>query len=109
MNNILLTIFIAIYFIGIVVIIYQMYNITVIDAECRGIKHPKLMGVLALSGQSSEGIIFYLLHRRKYPIKNITSRIQNEINKRKKCILVGIIFMVVGAIGFILITFNIKV
>ena len=109
MNNILLTIFIAIYFIGIVVIIYQMYKITVIDAECREIKHPKLMGVLALSGQSSEGIIFYLLHRRKYPIKNITSRIQNEINKRKKCILVGIIFMVVGAIGFILITFNIKV
>lgn len=108
MNYILLTIFIAIYFIGIVVVSYQIYKITVIDAKCRGIKHPKFMGALALSGQSSEGIILYLLHRRKYPKKNITPKIQNEINERKKCILVGIIFMVVGAIGFVLITFNIK-
>ena len=67
------------------------------------------MRVLALSSQSSEGIILYLLQRRKYPIKNIKPKVQNEINKRKKSILVGIIFMVIGAIGFVLITFNIKV
>ena len=70
-------------------------------AKARGIKHPKLMGLLATSGKSSEGIILYLLHRRKYPIKNTTKEVQNEIDRRKKIALVGIIFMVVGAIGFV--------
>ena len=70
-------------------------------AKARGIKHPKLMGLLATSGKSSEGIILYLLHRRKNPIKNITKEEQNEIDRRKKIALVGIIFMVVGAIGFV--------
>ena len=101
MNYILLAIFIAIYLIGIVATIYQVYKITVIDSKARGIKHPKLMGLLATSGKSSEGIIIYLLHRRKYPIKNITQEEQNEIDRRKKIALVGIIFMVVGAIGFV--------
>lgn len=101
MNYILLAIFIAIYLIGVVAIIYQIYKITVIDAKARGIKHPKLMGLLATSGKSSEGIILYLLHRRKYPIKNTTKEEQNEIDRRKKIALVGIIFMVVGAIGFV--------
>ena len=59
------------------------------------------MGLLATSGKSSEGIILYLLHRRKYPIKNTTKEVQNEIDRRKKIALVGIIFMVVGAIGFV--------
>ena len=101
MNYILLAIFIAIYLVGVVATIYQIYKITVIDAKARGIKHPKLMGLLATSGKSSEGIILYLLHRRKYPIKNITKEEQNEIDRRKKIALVGIIFMVVGAIGFV--------
>lgn len=101
MNYILLAIFVAIYLIGVVAIIYQIYKITVIDAKARGIKHPKLMGLLATSGKSSEGIILYLLHRRKYPIKNTTREEQNEIDRRKKIVLVGIIFMVVGAIGFV--------
>ena len=107
MNHILLAIFIAIYFIGIVSIIYQIYKITVIDAKSREIKHPRLMGLLASSTQQSEGLIFYLLHRRKYPIKNITAKEQKEIDKRKKIALVGIIFMVVGAIGFIFFVFKI--
>lgn len=101
MNYILLAIFIAIYLIGVVAIIYQIYKITVIDSKARGIKHPKLMGLLATSGKSSEGIILYLLHRRKYPMENITKEEQNEIDRRKKIALVGIIFMVVGAIGFV--------
>ena len=101
MNYILLAIFITIYLIEVVDKIYQVYKITVIDSKARGIKHPKLMGLLATSGKSSEGIILYLLHRRKYPIKNITKEEQNEIDRRKKIALVGIIFMVVGAIGFV--------
>lgn len=101
MNYILLAIFIAIYLIGLVATVYQVYKITVIDSKTRGINHPKLMGLLAASGKSSEGIILYLLHRRKYPIKNISKEEQNEIERRKKIVLVGIIFMIIGAIGFV--------
>mgnify|MGYP004456189831 FL=1 len=101
MNYILLAIFIAIYLIGLVATIYQVYKITVIDSKARGISHPKLMGLLATSGKSSEGIILYLLHRRKYPIKNISKEEENEIERRKKIVLVGIIFMIIGAIGFV--------
>ena len=79
----------------------MLIKITVIDAKVRDIKHPKLMGLLATSGKSSEGIILYLLHRRKYPIKNITKEEQYEIDRRKKIALVGIIFMIVGAMWFV--------
>ena len=102
MNYILLAIFIAIYLIGVIATVYQVYKITVIDAKARDLKHPKLMGLLATSGRSSEGIILSLLHRRKYPIKNISKEEQNEIERRKKIALVGLIFMVIGAIGFVL-------
>ncbi|MBP3597779.1 MAG: hypothetical protein J6J60_10385 [Clostridia bacterium] len=101
MNYIFIAIFVAIYLVGIVSTIYQIYKITIIDAKARDIKHPKLMGLLATSGKSSEGLILYLLHRRKYPIKNITSNEQIEIESRKKKALVGIVFMVIGAIGFV--------
>lgn len=101
MNYILLAIFIAIYLIGVITVVYQIYKITIIDAKARNIKHPKLMGLLATSGKSSEGIILYLLHRRKYPIKNITKEEQNEIDRRKKIAFVSIIFIVIGAIGFV--------
>ena len=93
MNYILLTIFVAIYLIGVVSTVYQVYKITVIDAKARGIKHPKLMGLLATSGKSSD--------RRKYPIKTISKEEESEISRRKKIALVGIIFMVIGAIGFV--------
>ena len=92
MNYIFMAIFIAIYLVGAVSMVYQLYKITIIDAKARGLKHPKL---------SSEGLILYLLKRRKYPIKNITDSEKEEISKRKRIILVGIIFMVIGAIGFV--------
>ncbi len=101
MNYILLTIFVAIYLIGVVSTVYQVYKITVIDAKARDIKHPKLMGLLATSGKSSEGIVLYLLHRRKYPIKTISKEEESEISRRKKIALVGLVFMVIGAIGFV--------
>lgn len=84
MNYIFMAIFVAIYLIGVVSIVYQIYKITIIDAKARNLKHPKLMGLLATSGKSSEGLIIYLLKRRKYPIKNISSSEQQEIVRRKK-------------------------
>lgn len=101
MNYILMAIFIAIYLIGIITVVYQIYKITIIDAKARNIKHPKLMGLLATSGKSSEGLIIYLLNRKKYPIKQISDNELNEINRRKKISFVSIIFIVIGAIGFV--------
>lgn len=101
MSYILMAIFIAIYLVGAISIVYQIYKITIIDAKARGLKHPILMGVLATSGKSAEGLFVYLLKRRKYPIKNMSFSEQQEIAKRKKIALVAIIFMVVGAIGFV--------
>lgn len=101
MNYILMAIFIAIYLIGVITNVYQIYKITIIDAKARNIKHPKLMGLLATSGKSSEGLIIYLLNRKKYPIKQISDNELNEINRRKKISFVSIIFIVIGAIGFV--------
>ena len=101
MNYILMAIFIAIYLIGVITVVYQIYKITIIDAKARNIKHPKLMGLLATSGTSSEGLIIYLLNRKKYPIKQISDNELNEINRRKKISFVSIIFIVIGAIGFV--------
>jgi len=101
MNYILMAIFIAIYLIGVITVVYQIYKITIIDAKARNIKHPKLMGLLATSGKSSEGLIIYLLNRKKYPIKQISDNELNEINRRKKISFVSIIFIVIGAIGFV--------
>lgn len=101
MNYILMAIFMAIYLIGVITNVYQIYKITIIDAKARNIKHPKLMGLLATSGKSSEGLIIYLLNRKKYPIKQISDNELNEINRRKKISFVSIIFIVIGAIGFV--------
>lgn len=101
MNYILMAIFIAIYLIGVITVAYQIYKITIIDAKARNIKHPKLMGLLATSGKSSEGLILYLLNRKKYPIKQVSDNELNEINRRKKISFVSIIFIVIGAIGFV--------
>lgn len=101
MNYILMAIFIVIYLIGVITNVYQIYKITIIDAKARNIKHPKLMGLLATSGKSSEGLIIYLLNRKKYPIKQISDNELNEINRRKKISFVSIIFIVIGAIGFV--------
>jgi len=101
MSYIFMAIFIAMYLVGMVVTVYQLYKITIIDAKARDLKHPKLMGLLATSGKSSEGLIIYLLKRKKYPIKNMTQLELEEINNRKKKMLVGIIFLVVGAVGFV--------
>jgi len=97
----LIAIFIAIYLVGVVSLIYQIYNIVVTDAKARGLKHHRLIGLLATSGRSSEGLIVYLLTRKKYSIKNISFLERQEIMKRKKIILVSLMFMAIGGIGFV--------
>lgn len=81
---------------------YQVYKITVIDAKTRGLKHPKLMGILAMNGNNSSGLLLYLIGRRNYPIQHMSEEDKMQIEKRKKAVGVGLIFLTAGAIGLVL-------
>ena len=54
--------------------VYQIYRLTVMDAAARGLKHPKLWGLLAANGNNSSGLLLYLIGRRNYPLNSIDNR-----------------------------------
>ncbi|MFQ9071602.1 MAG: hypothetical protein ACLR43_01720 [Faecalibacillus faecis] len=64
--------------------VYQIYRLTVIDATIRGLKHPKLWGLLASNGNNSSGLLLYLIGRRNYPINSIDSNQKTKMIQRKK-------------------------
>ena len=45
--------------------VYQQYKLVEVDAACRGLKHPRLWGLFAASGNGQSGLILYLIGRRK--------------------------------------------
>lgn len=49
-NMVLAVIFSAAAVVGAIETVYQVYQLTVIDAAARGLKHPKLWGLLAVDG-----------------------------------------------------------
>lgn len=91
----------AVALVGAVSVMYQIYKMTVIDANARGLKHPKLWALLATNGNNSNGMIMYLIGRRKYPIINMPETDHKEIETRKKIIGIGLIFLAIGAIGLV--------
>lgn len=86
----------AVFLVGGVFSTYQLYKLVQTDAACRGIQNPRLWGVLAAGGNNQSGIILYLIHRRRYPIINITNEQRAFMDKCKKKFAVGLIFLVVG-------------
>lgn len=81
---------------------FQLFKITSLDAETRGLSHPKLWGLLATSGNNSAGLIMYLISRRKYLVINMSEEVIHEIESRKKRAGVGILFLALGTIGFVI-------
>lgn len=81
---------------------YQLYRLVQVDAECRGLKHPKLWGLFAVSGNGQSGLILYLIGRRKYPILSMPEEQQQFMNRCKKRIGVGFIFLALGTIVCVL-------
>ncbi len=81
---------------------YQLYRLVQVDAECRGLKHPKLWGAFAVSGNNSSGLLLYLVGRRKYPVLSMSEEQQQFMNRYKKRIGVGFIFLALGAIVCVL-------
>ena len=88
--------------VGAIETVYQVYQLTVIDAAARGLKHPKLWGMLAVNGNNSSGLLLYLIGRRNYPVNSMDSRQVVVMEKRKKAAGIGLVFVAVGAIGLVL-------
>lgn len=80
---------------------YQVYKMTILDAKCRGFKHPKLWGLFSIGGQNSSGLILYLVGRRKYPI-TMSIEERAEMESRKKRTAVCLVFLVTGTLTLIL-------
>lgn len=101
-NTMVVIIGAAVTMVGAFSAMYHIYKMTVIDANARGLKHPKLWGMVAINGNNSGGLIMYLIGRKKYPIKHITESDTLEIERRKKAVGVSFIFLVIGAIAVVL-------
>ena len=80
----LAAIFAAVAIVGAMETIYQIYQVTVIDEAARGLKHPKLWGMLAANGNNSSGLLLYLIGRRKYPRNAIDIKQLQLMDKKKK-------------------------
>ena len=86
---------------------FFLYRIVKADAERRGMKHPTFWGFMSISGNNSGGLILYLAKRKSHPIIRQNPRREEYIDKNKKKFGVGLIFLVIGAIIFIISLINI--
>lgn len=101
MEKYLIALGVAVLIVGLVFSIYQMFQLVKVDAVCRGLKHPKLWGLLAVSGNNQSGLLLYLIARRKHPIISMTEEQKSIIDRCKTKIGIGLIFLVVGAVACI--------
>ena len=86
----------AVFLVGGALAMYQLYKLVRTDAACRGIKTPRLWGALAAGGNNQSGIVLYLIYRRRYPIIGVTDEQKMLMDRCKKKIAVGLIFLVIG-------------
>lgn len=87
----------AVFLVGGVFAIFQLYKLVQTDAACRGIKSPRLWGAIAAGANNQSGIILYLIYRRRYPIISINGEQRAFMDKCRKKFAVGLIFLVIGA------------
>lgn len=82
--------------------VYQLYRLVEVDAACRGLKHPRLWGLFAASGNGQSGLILYLIGRRKYPVLSMSEEQRDVMARRKKRFAVGLVFLAAGAVTCVL-------
>lgn len=82
--------------------VYQLYKLVEVDAACRGLKHPRLWGLFAASGNGQSGLILYLIGRRKYPVLSMSEGQREDIAQRKRRFGVGLAFLALGAAACVL-------
>ena len=82
---------------------YQLYRLVQVDAQCRGLKHPKLWGLFSASGNNSAGmLLLYLIGRRKHPVLSMSEEQKKFMEQCKQKIGVGFIFLAAGAVVLVL-------
>lgn len=79
----------------------QLFLLVKTDAKCRGLNCPTFWGVVASGGNNQSGLIMYLIIRRKFPIVSMTEEQKSFMERCKKKIKVGIIFLIIGAMACI--------
>lgn len=83
---------------------YQLFNLVVLDAKSRGLKHPNFWGIFSLGGNNgSGGLILYLLGRNKFP-SDMNENTKEILNSRKKRAGLSLCFIAIGTIGLIFIS-----
>lgn len=95
-------VFFAVLLVGAVNTVWQIYKIVGLDAESRGLKHPRLLGFFAANTNGSSGLILYLIGRRKYPVIRLSEETRREIESRKKSAGAGLVFLAVGMMGIVI-------
>lgn len=95
-------VFFAVMLVGAVNTVWQIYKIVGLDAESRGLKHPRLLGFFAANTNGSSGLILYLIGRRKYPVIRLSEETRREIESRKKRAGAGLVFLAVGMMGIVI-------
>lgn len=100
-TSLLFVLALALIVVGISAVGYEIYQLVLLDANARGLKHPKLWGFFSLGGNNSSNLLIYLIGRRKYPISTLSIEKQEQMAKRKKIAGVAIIFCAGGALLFI--------
>ncbi len=84
-------------------LMYQIFKLVVLDAESRGLKHPRFWGVFSVGGNNGGGgLILYLLGRNRYPA-NMTDTTKELFNSRKKKAGLSLAFIAIGTITLIFI------
>ena len=78
------TIMVFMVLLGAFTLMYQIFKLVVLDAESRGLKHPKFWGIFSLGGNNGGGgLILYLLGRNRFP-SNMTNTAKELFVSRKK-------------------------
>lgn len=92
-------IFVFMVLLGGLTLSYQIFKLVALDAESRGLKHPKLWGMFSLSGnQGGGGLILYLIGRNRY-VSNMTDAARVEFDSRKRRAALSLSFIAIGTIG----------
>lgn len=84
--------------VGAVFCAIQLARLVRLDAASRGLKHPRLWGWFALSGNGQSGLLLYLVGRRKYPVLRLSDETRQQMAHYKKGFGVSLGFLLAGAI-----------
>ena len=93
----------AVFLVGGFIFQYYIYQMTKIDAKARGLKHPKILGVLNISGNNGNGFLLaYLIGRKKYPIQNISRKDLSALESYKKKSLLALSMNLIASLNFVI-------